>query len=312
MASIEKASQKITNTSIGKETSEFIFKKWFSVLPESIITWLLALVFSAIANQWNMKQTIWIFIDKWWEMIFLSMTGIGGSGINLVVWYISSMLLCMAILYPLLRKYHDITIHVLIPVSALLILGYLSTNYVHPRNPLKWLGFVYKGTLRAFAEIGIGVLLYYFSKRLRSYSLNKWGCFLLTCIEWSIYLVVIYYMYSQNSNKYKCDFFFLALLACAVSLSFSEKGIDNQLFANKLAYTLGRFSTPLFFSHVFYAYHLNKILPQNYSEKTRLSIYLIISVITAYFVMRFCKWLRYIIPDIKRTFKKLFLYEDTI
>lgn len=307
MASIEKASSS-SCVNIGKETFAFIFKKWISIFPECIVTWLLAFGITAAANQWTVRQTIWGFIDKVWEMLLLSMTGIGGMNINLVVWYISSMLICMMILYPLLRKYYSFTIYIFIPLSALLILGYLSKNYGTPRGPTKWLGFIYKGTIRGFAEIGIGVLLYHLVQKIRSYSFNKYGRIMISCIEWCSYGIVIYFMYLQGANKY--DYFFIALLALAISLSFSEKGIDSRLFCNKWVYMLGRFSVPLYFSHIFYAQCLNMFLSENYSAKSRFAIYLTISFITAFLVMQFCKWLRHKAPNIKRGFKKLVLEDD--
>ena len=115
MATIERKNCAGKPEYIGKETAQYVLKKWGSVLPESIISWMLGFMILNLAQKRPLKDMVVRLIDGIWEPFFVTMTGLGKGGINGVVWYISAMLLCMAILYPLLRKYHDVTIQLSIP-----------------------------------------------------------------------------------------------------------------------------------------------------------------------------------------------------
>ncbi len=290
MAHIEKKNHLGTPEYVGKETAQYILKKWFSVLPESVLSWIIGFLIICISEAMPIKSVILRFMGSMWEPLFISMTGLGQQGINFVVWYISAMLICMAILYPLLRKHHGIMIYLVIPITSLCIFGFFFRNYGHPRGPSNWLGWTYKGVLRAFAELGIGCLLYYLSKKIRSYEYTRLGQWIITLTESVLYIVVIYFMYLTGASKY--DYFIIVLLAIAVSLTFSGSGIDKNLFNNNIVLWLGRFSVPLYFSHYFWAKVLNYFVSVDAGITFRLSIYLVCSFATAIIVMQSANLIR--------------------
>lgn len=290
---------------IGKETAKYILKKWSSVLVEAFISFAIAFIVMIIAKRPAIYEIILTLIDSIWELLFITMTGLGKRGINSVVWYISAMLLCMAILYPLLRKYPDVMLHIIIPVSSLCIFGYLYQNGGSVRNPTKWLGWTYRGVLRAFAEIGIGCLLYYFTQYICSFSLTKVGRWFVTITENACYLLVLYYMFIAGAKKY--DYFFVALIAVAIAFTFSEQGVDTDYFNNKFVLWLGRFSIPLYFSHTFFASYLNYFVPTEWSIKMRLLIYMCISFVTALFVMALSSAIREKLHNIGVKIKRLLI-----
>ena len=263
---------------------------------------------TVVVKELSAGDSVARLIDTIWEPFFLSMTGLGKKGMNTPVWYISAMLLSMAVLYPLLRKHHDITIHLIIPLASLLIFGYLYQNYGHPRGPSKWLGWTHKGMLRAFAEIGIGCLLFYLSNAIRRIRFKRLGKWLITLTENAIYIVVICYMYLAGASKY--DYFFIAILAIAVALTFSEAGIHNRIYDNSLIYKLGKFSAPLFFSHWIWAYNLNAFVPVSWRIRYRLQMYLVMSFITAYVVMISARAIRRNMPTILGLAKKYLVEPD--
>jgi len=174
MASIEKKNSIGKPEFIGKETACYLSRKWLSVIPESLISWMIAFAITSAATALSIGDMAVLLIDSIWEPLLVSMTGLGKIDMNVVVWYISAMLICMAVLYPLLRKHCDITIHLIIPLASLLIFGYLYKNYGHPRGPTNWLGLTYKGVLRAFAEIGIGCLLFICPVQFAEFILRTW------------------------------------------------------------------------------------------------------------------------------------------
>ena len=95
--------------------------------------------------------------------------------INGPVWYISSMLICMAILYPLLRRWPEMMSKVALPLIAALLLGFLWKNCHSVLNPTFWMGFTYKGNIRAFAELSLGMMTYRMAGKIKNLRMTLAG-----------------------------------------------------------------------------------------------------------------------------------------
>lgn len=301
MSSIEKCARGGDKLLVGRETLCFITKKVKNIMPQAICSWIIAFIFISITQAKNIKEMLEMFIDSFWELWMLEMSGLPAQEINGVVWYISSMLLCMAILYPLIRKFPDEMLNIVVPLTILFVLGYLCQEIGTPRNPSHWLGITYKGNLRALSEICIGVLCYQITKNLKKTSLSCFGKILVTILETGIYFTVISYMYFFKASRR--DYFFLALLAFGVILSFSGRGVFSAAFNHSLCFFLGKMSMALFFSHTFFAKYLNEILPSCYTNILRMSIYIGCTIFTSILVMTVVHvWKRkekYVIEKIK-------------
>jgi len=135
--------------------------------------------------------------------------------------------------------------------------------------------------------------------------LGKW---LITVTESVFYIVVTYYMYHTGATKF--DYFFIAILAVAVALTFSDAGIDSKLFNNNFIYRLGRFSVPLYFAHIFCAKYLSTFVPVFWRIRYRLLIYLVISFCTAFVVMLLARMIRLYMPKILAFLKKHLVEAD--
>ena len=126
-----------------------------------IIAWVLALLINYVAREEKtIRGFLSMLMDGFGEGSLLFMAGIGSTTFNAVMWYLSSMLISMAILYPLIRKYPDNMTKIILPVAVILMLGYLYQNYGTLRSPTQWIGFTYKGNIRAISEISMGVIGY--------------------------------------------------------------------------------------------------------------------------------------------------------
>ncbi len=299
MQSIEKMSPTVGN--LGEETFSFISKKYKSLYPAVLIAWLIALVAGFFLVNDTPIQTL--FIDSVWEASLLQMSGLKiGLSLNASTWYLSSMLLCMIVLFPLIRRYKQTAVKLIIPVCSILILGWMCREYTHPRNPTAWTGFTFRGNLRAFAEIGLGTSCYLISKKLSEFNFNRFARVFLTLIKWFFYSAVILYMYFPGSVKN--DFFFIAVLMIAISLTFSKQCIDCNLYNNKLVYFLGKYSLYLFLGHKYWSFMLGSLLPEGLSANKQTLIYMAVSVVNAAFIMLLCElWTRYKKPVIS-AFKK--------
>lgn len=276
MASIQKITER--KMSLGAETGAFLWKKYKSFCPEIIIAYIIAFVVTYLGGKTGFFK---LLATSFSDVLLIGMTGLRIKPVNGAIWYLSSMLLSMAILYPLLRKFGDTALHVIIPVGSLLLLGWFCGSGDSPRNPTSWIGWTYRGNLRALAELGIGVCLYPIVEKMKKIDFTIFGRILLTIAEYACYAAVILYMYHEKASR--MDYFFILIFALGLIISFSQKGIDTALFDGRFSW-LGRYSFPVYLSHHFYSTNLDNFFPK-YSDKRLLVLYYGLSLSTALVVM---------------------------
>lgn len=305
MASIDRTNQPIY--SLGDETLAFIHKKVRVLYPEVLVSLLIAFLIQCIAKNYTFVDAVKLACDSLYEMLLLSHSGLGSAKLIGPIWYLSSMILSMYILYPLIRKYKDTMVKVVLPLVSIFALGFVTKNYNHFRTPAKWLFFVYKGFLRGMGELCLGALLYYAAKYLKRRRFTTFGKWLLTAAKWGCWLTVIAYM-SRTTIAY--DAFFLAIFAIAISLSFSMQCADVRLYDCRLVYFLGKFSLPLYLNHRYYSLFFNSLVPNHMGRAHLLAIYITLAFFTAGFVMVLCALWRKEQVRVCRKLKKLLLIQE--
>ena len=267
-------------TGIGSETLHFILHKIRSFLPEFLIAWWIGFVLIGVVRQYGVLDYLKAFGNDFWELTLVKMSGLFTHGIDGAMWYLSAMLLGMAILYPLLRTKRDLMTHLVCPLLALFLYGYLCQAEGHPRDPIVWLGLCYKGLVRAIAGLCTGVVICVAVCRLKRFSpsgLTKTGNALAIGVQLLCLLLTIRYMAEQEPSEY--DYFYMFLLMVLVLLSFAGFGLESVLGNSQrlhlLSAFLGKYSLSLYLGHLYFAQHVNELLPEElYSGKIRMTVYL--------------------------------------
>ena len=267
-------------TGIGSETLHFILHKIRSFLPEFLIAWWIGFVLIGVVRQYGVLDYLKAFGNDFWELTLVKMSGLFTHGIDGAMWYLSAMLLGMAILYPLLRTKRDLMTHLVCPLLALFLYGYLCQAEGHPRDPIVWLGLCYKGLVRAVAGLCTGVVICMAVRRLKRFSpsgLTKTGNALAIGAQLLCLLLTIRYMAEQEPSEY--DYFYMFLLMVLVLLSFAGFGLESVLGNSQrlhlLSAFLGKYSLSLYLGHLYFAQHMNELLPEElYSGKIRMTVYL--------------------------------------
>ena len=265
---------------IGSETLHFILHKIRSFLPEFLIAWWIGFVLIGVVRQYGVLDYLKAFGNDFWELTLVKMSGLFTHGIDGAMWYLSAMLLGMAILYPLLRTKRDLMTHLVCPLLALFLYGYLCQAEGHPRDPIVWLGVCYKGLVRAIAGLCTGVVICMAVRRLKRFSpsgLTKTGNALAIGVQLLCLLLTIRYMAEQEPSEY--DYFYMFLLMLLVLLSFAGFGLESVLGNSQrlhlLSAFLGKYSLSLYLGHLYFAQHVNELLPEElYSGKIRMTVYL--------------------------------------
>ena len=265
---------------IGSETLHFILHKIRSFLPEFLIAWWIGFVLIGVVRQYGVLDYLKAFGNDFWELTLVKMSGLFTHGIDGAMWYLSAMLLGMAILYPLLRTKRDLMTHLVCPLLALFLYGYLCQAEGHPRDPIVWLGLCYKGLVRAIAGLCTGVVICVAVRRLKRFSpsgLTKTGNALAIGAQLLCLLLTIRYMAEQEPSEY--DYFYMFLLMVLVLLSFAGFGLESVLGNSQrlhlLSAFLGKYSLSLYLGHLYFAQHVNELFPEElYSGKIRMTVYL--------------------------------------
>ena len=266
-------------TGIGAETLHFILHKIKSFLPEFLIAWWIGFVLIGVVRQYGVLDYLKAFGNDFWELTLVKMSGLFTHGIDGAMWYLSAMLLGMAILYPLLRTKRDLMTHLVCPLLALFLYGYLCQAEGHPRDPIVWLGLCYKGLVRAVAGLCTGVVICMAVRRLKRFSpsgLTKTGNALAIGVQLLCLILAIRYMAEQEPSEY--DYFYMFLLMLLVLLSFAGFGLESVLGNSQrlhlLSAFLGKYSLSLYLGHLYFAQHVNELLPEElYSGKIRMTVY---------------------------------------
>ena len=96
----------VENEKLGENTFEFIWKKVKAFFPYMLISYICALILHINISHLRKYQ----IVNTIWDLLLLRISGIKyWHGVLGVAWYISAMLVCMIVLYPLIVKYKKIS-----------------------------------------------------------------------------------------------------------------------------------------------------------------------------------------------------------
>ena len=280
---------------LGKETGLFIFKKYKSFFPYLLIAVITGLLVKVVADKLSIKLIIFSIFD----LLGLNMLGFYRTGMVDQIWYVSAMLLCMAIIYPQIRKLKDNYFYFLGPLQAIVIAGIYFHLFHHLKGPGTWLGFTYRGVVRAFFELNIGACLYPLVQKIKSLDFTKLGSICITLIEIIGFITPVI---AANYVNKRYDYILLLMLMCAVTLGFSEKTLEFKLLNNKFIYFLEKISIPIYFIHVPIRDYIRLF---DFTYKEDLILIVLVSILAGTImtlVIDFLKKREFYIPKIKKLF----------
>lgn len=153
-------------------------------------------------------------------------------------WYLSALMICSLVIYPLLLWKRDLFIRVIAPLISILSLYVLLNIKGNFRTT--------EGLWYPFAVMCMGCIICEVSEYIGGIIAIQKYSLLLKIIEMCIYLLAFIYICSDLPVLFEYPMFLL--LSGAVALSFS--GITNiEWFNNKFFIFLGKVSFPLYMLH---------------------------------------------------------------
>lgn len=281
------ALKKNENENISKDTFNYIWKKYKTFIPYSIIGGILCLAILNYYTNLNCYKNISSFI----ETFLLSMSGIKCYSINRPIWYLSSMLIGMSILYPLLKKYKEKIIYTVLPLVILFGFAYINQNKLNYRNPDTWINFTYVGNIRAIIELSLGSIVYLLYTKFKEIKFNNFGKFILTIIELIGFIAP--FVTAQFVKHYKFDFIILILLSISILLAFSEQTLECKILSNKFVNYLEKLSFPLYiFNNPVRIFITKSNIFTKCSYYEKLALLLLITFIISIIIMHSIEYLK--------------------
>ena len=244
-ASIDKElSNKDDNNDLPKEEYNFMKRKIKSIFSYHVIAFIITYITYIIVNDSNFINSIELLITSIPSFLLLQMSGLSINSLNHVEWYISVMLLVMAIIYPFVKRYYNNFVKLVCPILAILLLGYLQYNYQSITGVMVYNGIAFKSFIRGFAEIILGLFLYEISKILRYKIISKKQRILLTIAEFTLYIFSFLIIMLTVPKSYEILIIFV--LSFALPLTFSNITYSQEIFKYSIFSFLGKITLPIY------------------------------------------------------------------
>ena len=242
--------KKGTPFSIPNETYRYVMGRIKRIAPSYCISFVCCFIGYCLVNElFSLRDVLYTLILSAPNFFLLSELGWAGNDLPEIIgpaWYISVLLISITILFPLcLKKKNYFKIGTF--VSGVLLIGIIQLQYGTLTRPYKMVGPFYKGFVRGFAEICLGIFLYHLVLKIRQVSFTRLGTLALSLLELFSFTVVIYVIIFSTAGRFNIIgllFFFILLL-----LVFSGKTISSRMPSSNFFSYLGRLSLSVFFCH---------------------------------------------------------------
>lgn len=231
-------------------TARFLVGKIVPIYPVFFVSTLIVFFL-------RMSTLGWANCAEWVRSVFLAipefclvqMAGAKvGRGYNGVTWYISAMLLVMAILYPLFRRFRDYFRFPGALLVALVCYAVINRNFANFCVAAEWTGFCTYGVVRAAAGISLGVFLEECVQRAKPIQLSRAGSIVACALKNLLLVLLLAGM--ANAIRWKLpgsmDYIFVFVFFIFLFLVLSGLGGSIKLHS---AGWLGQASLYLYLNH---------------------------------------------------------------
>ena len=272
LRSIERDRNPADNT--GVATVKFILRKFGALFPYLLPSTLLAsFVYAKIRKytliQWLKKLPLLMF-----DIFPLHNAGFRGEYLVGISWYLSSMFIALAILYPLCRKFRDGFVLTVCPLLAFIGYGVLSHFY---GNIAVGTGFLNDtvlntGIIRALAGCSLGCLICKISDFSAGRSITLSGRIAFTALELAGFT---YYFYALNAHvRSEYDYVLTFLMFGLLIIGINGWSFTSYLWNPRWTKPLGVMSTLIVLNHYCYMAYLRNLYGSGFVNTEKVWLYI--------------------------------------
>lgn len=243
---IAKAATPCDMNTLGTETVAFTLKKVKSFYLFFLFACLAALGAKTVLYGAEEVFLNWKLFGAINDLTLIYATGIPSMGMTVGEWYLSAMVLALAVLYPLARRYPDLFQNVLAPLAAVFLYGIMLHNEGILTDPGTWYGIGLKGFVRAIAGTSLGFVAHRLASGIEQspYFDRRVGKVLITVADVLAIPFALLLMLLRIDAAYSSAIIFF--LFAGVVTSLSGKSLFTRLFSNRLCVFLGKLGLPAF------------------------------------------------------------------
>ena len=252
----------LADKAVAKNSLGFMKKKYFAIFPQHIVAFAICFIAYSLLLKTNIITTLLNLFKSIPNIFLIQMSGIMiNKNLNPFEWYISAMLLAMAVIYPILLKHYYKYTRYLGPIIALFLLGFCQATTDKLTGIYDWSGITYKSIFRAFAEITFGTTAFEISRALSKVEFSKLSKWIFTFLEIGLLGISLFYTVSTINTSF--EIIALIMLFVVVIIAMAPITIKPDICDNKFCYFLGSYSLPIYLAqsasiHICRTYFVNE------------------------------------------------------
>lgn len=251
--------------SLGVATIRFLAHKYKGLFPILLPSVIVGYIVHTIQN----GQIFKLFLQRL-PLLFFELIPLRDAGFSDVYplgisWYLSSMFISLAILYPLCSKFRSNFTLTICPLLAIFIYGYLSHTYGHLAVASMYIDgiAINAGLLRGLAGSSLGCLLFEICNRLSHKTVTNLGRILFTIAEIAGFCYLFYAMHTHPKSQY--DYVLVFLIFGLLIVGISGLSVTSMLLNPRWTKLLATLSTLIVLNHCCWRDFLPQILGKDYA-----------------------------------------------
>lgn len=244
--SIDTKRDTASNKTLGLDSIKFVIRKYVAFFPYHLFAFVVGFIIYIQKFDFHIIdfcQKVLLVIPQFFLFHLGGLTS--EAKIVTVEWYLSSMLIGMLIMYPLIRKFYDMYVHVIAPISSLSIMG---LSYMKRGSLLGsynyWEGITTWGVLRAIFIMNLGCIAYEIAKYIMAKKLTPFSKVMISLLGLFGYLFTVFFCNFNFDEKVR--FSLVLILMFSVAVSYSGINFYGRLFDNGFCRYIGKLSLPMY------------------------------------------------------------------
>lgn len=271
-SSCMKASKQGTGT--GPATFSFLRHKYQTLYPAWFLAWLVFMVFYFIRTPFRIAE-LWKSVPS---ILMISNLGFLETHNVAFGWYIPTMLLGMAILYPLCYRFKKTFLYCMAPLIALFSAVFLfQRNGKILANQEEWLIVTWPHTIRALCGLCLGCCAWTVTDSLKKWTgkLTVAGITLLSCAELLCWAVPVVGLWNGVPTYMHLPYMLCFTLGTAIA--FSDLTWQSRIIRGSFFSWLGRISYGVYLAQIL-GKELTPLFVETSSPRRFIAVYLLIAV----------------------------------
>ena len=243
----EKHPEPLSAKEAGIRATQFVWKKVKALFPVIVMTLIIHIAING--GGYSRKNWLDAALNSEWDLLFMVGTPFGynnGNAPIVPLWFLTALFIAGYVYcYMLYRRYH-FTLFIA-PLIGVMLYSFFTLNSSLVLDFYAKMGFMTAGTIKAFAEMALGISLFHLYDHLRRKKLSPvWEVVLTLLMLFSIYR---YFALTIKINTGMDNFRRIVYIMIIVLLSFLNKDVITGILNNGFSRALGKISMTMYVCH---------------------------------------------------------------